>query len=112
MKTIKALKAVTIWNCIFCFFWILSILCLAIHEYYDVYILFGIGVIGIYGWMVNPFPIISCYRCHKIYLAERQVPLYKQQVGKKWVWIYIWPIITTVLWIVGGVLFVEFTGGV
>lgn len=112
MKTTKALKTATIWNCIFCFSCVLSTVCFAIDEYYDVSTLFGIGILAIYGWMVNPFPIISCFRCLKTYLAERKIPLYKQTIGRKWIWIIIWPIITTILWVICSVLFVEFTGGV
>ena len=112
MKTLKALKTVTTWNCIFTVSWILSIASLAIDEYCDVSILFSIGILAIYGWMVNPFAIISCFRCLKIYLAERSNPEYKQVIGRKWVWTWIWPIITTILYILGAGLFVKFTGGV
>jgi hypothetical protein len=111
-KTLKALKTATIWNCIFCFSCVLSTICFAIDEYYDVSILRGIGIITVYGWMVNPFAIISCFRCLKVYLLERKDPDYKQIIGRKRFWIFIWPIITTVLWLFGGLLFVKFTGGV
>ena len=112
MKTLSTLKVAAKHNCVFCFFWIISIACLAIYEYYNVYTLFGIGVIAVYGWMVNPFAIISCFRCFKVYLTERKNPNYKQIIGIKWIWIFLFPIITTFLWLLGGVLFIEFTGGV
>ena len=111
MKTLKAIKTATIWNCIFCFSCVLSTVCLAIAEGYDSR-LFDVGMIAVYGWMVNPFPIISCIRCLTVYLAERKNPMYQQMIGRKWVWIILWPVITTVLWIVSGGLFVKFTGGV
>ena len=112
MKTLKALKTATIWNCIFCFSCILSTVCLAIDEYYNASKLFSIGILSVYGWMVNPFAIISCFWCLKAYLSERKDPDYKQIIGRKWVWIFIWPVITTALWLLGGLLFVKFTGGV
>ena len=112
MKTLKALKTAAIWNCVFCFSWVLSTACLVIDEYYDISFFFSFGIIFIYGWMVNPFPIISCFRCLKVYLKERQNPYYEHVIGRKWIWIFIWPIITTILWIIGGGLFVKFTGGV
>ncbi len=112
MKTLKALKTATIWNCIFCFSCILSTVCFAIDEYYNASLLFSIGFLFVYGWMVNPFAIISCYWCLKAYLSEHKDPDYKQIIGRKWVWIFIWPIITTALWFLGGGLFVKFTGGV
>ena len=112
MKTLKALKNATIWNCVFCFSWVLSTACLVIDEYYDIRFIFSFGIIFIYGWMVNPFPIISCFRCLKVYLTERKIPINKQLIGRKWVWIFIFLFVTTVLWILGVGLFVKFTGGV
>ena len=112
MKTLKALKTATIWNCVFCFSCVLSIIYFGINDYYDVGVLFRIGDIAVCGWMVNPFAIISCLRCLKVYLAERKNPDYKQKIGKKWVWVLVFPVITTALWILGFLLFVRFTGGV
>ena len=112
MQTIKALKAAAVWSCVFCASCILSTVCFAVDECYDVKVLFVIGVITVYGWMVNPFAIISCFRSLKIYLAERKKPDCKQMIGRKWVWIIVFPIITTVFWLLGGLLFIKFTGGV
>lgn len=112
MKTIKALKTVTIWNCIFCFSCILSVICLAINHYCNTNALSLIGAISVYGWMVNPIPLILCIRCFKLYLKERKDELTKQAIGWKWIWIFVWPIITTILWLLSGGLFVMFTGGV
>ena len=111
MKTLKTLKTMNIWNSVFCVSWAISLLCLLIDKYYDI-LLVNIGLITIYGWMTNPFAIISCFQCLIAYLADRKNPTYKQLIGKKWVWIFIWPIITTLLFIIGGGLFVEITGGV
>ena len=112
MKTRKALKAVLIWNCISCVFWTLTHICLIIHQHYNTPIFFSIAMLSVYGWMVNPFPILSCFRCLKIYLTERKNPKHKELIGKRWVWVLICPIITTVLWVVGGGLFAVMTGGV
>ena len=105
MKTIKALKSVTIWNFIFLFSWILTFVCLSIDSN-------SIGILAVYGWMVNPFAIIACIRCLKIYLKERKDPISNRLIAKKWVWIFLWPVFTTILWGLGGGLFVYFTGGV
>ena len=55
MKTLKALKAVAIWNCIFCFSCVASTVFLAIHHYFHLDSYLHIGVLFVYGWMVNPF---------------------------------------------------------
>ena len=112
MKTLKALKAVAIWNCIFCFSCVASTVFLAIHHYFHLDSYLHIGVLFVYGWMVNPFAIISCFRGLKIYLTERTILECKHLIGKKWIWFVVLPIVTTVLWLLVGGLFVEFTGGV
>lgn len=112
MKTLKKLKTTFILNGIFCFCCIASTICLAINHYCNIYIFFGIGVLLAYGWMVNPFAIISCFRCFAAYLSERKMPECKQLIGRKWVWIIIWPIITTILYLLSAGLFIAFTGGV
>ncbi len=102
MKTLKALRVATIRNCIFCVFWTLTHICLIVTQHHNAPIFFDIAMLSVYGWMVNPFPIFSCFRCLKIYLTERKHPEQKQRIGKKWIWALVWPIITTVLWLCGG----------
>ena len=36
----------------------------------------------------------------------------RKAMGKKWIWVFAWPIITTLLYLIAGVLIVAFTGGV
>ena len=112
MKTLKALKTATIWNCIFCLSCIISIICFAVNHYYNTNLLSLIGTLFVYGWMVNPIPLILCIRCFKLYLTERKNEKSKQTIGNKWIWIFIWPVITTAFWVLGGGLFVVITGGV
>lgn len=112
MKTLKALRITSILNGIFCFFCIASTVCFAVTRYYDSEQFFRIGNILIYGWIINPVGIVSFIVCLALFLAERKNQEPKQVMGKKWVWIFIWPVITTVLYITAGVLTVAFTGGV
>ena len=112
MKTLKALKIASILNSIFCLSCIISIICLAINHYYKTNLLSLIGAIFVYGWMVNPIPLILCIRCFKLYLTERKNEKSKQTIGRKWIWIFIWPVITTAFFVLGCGLFVVITGGV
>ena len=112
MKTIRALKVTSILNGIFCFFCIASTVCFAINCYFGLRVFFDIANILIYGWMINPVGIISFAVCLVSFVAERKAPEARQVMGKKWIWIFIWPIITTVLYLTAVILTVAFTGGV
>ena len=112
MKTVKALKITSILNGIFCFSCILSIICFAVNHYYKTDLLSLIGALFVYGWMVNPIPLISCILCFVLYLTERKIETVRQTIGRKWIWIFIWPFITTAFWVFGGGLFAVITGGV
>lgn len=112
MKTLKALKITSILSGVLCLSCIISIICFAVNHYYKSNFLSLIGTLFIYGWMVNPIPLILCVRCFKIYLTERKNEIARQTIGRKWIWIFILPVITTAFWMFGGGLFVVITGGV
>ena len=112
MKTLKALKITSILNGIFCLSCIISIICCAVNHFYKTNLLSFIGAIFVYGWMVNPIPLISCIQCFTLFLTERKNEIARQTIGQKWIWIFIWPVITTSFWVFGGGLFVVITGGV
>ena len=112
MKTLKAIKITSILNGIFCFFCVASIVCFAINRYFDLRVFFDIANILIYGWIINPVGIISFVVCLMLFLTECKSSEAKQVMEKKWIWIFIWPIITTLLYLVSSILTVAFTGGV
>ena len=117
MKTTKALKITSVLNSIFCLFCIASTICFAIAHYQVLAddqwrTFFSIANILIYGWVVNPVAPISFVVCIVLFLIERKQPESKQLIGKKWIWIFVWPVITTVLYLTAIVLTVAFTGGV
>ena len=112
MKTLKALKITSILNSIFCFCCIASTGCMAISRYFDLNIFFRIGDFLVITWIINPIGIISFAICLTKFMVERTSPDSRQVIGKKWIWIFIWPVITTVIYILSGGLFVAFTGGV
>lgn len=112
MKTLKVLRITSILNGIFCFFCIASTVCFAINRYFDLRVFFDIANILVYCWIINPVGMISFVICLVLFLVERKDPEAKQAMEKKWIWIIIWPVITTVLYLTAGALTVAFTGGV
>jgi hypothetical protein len=115
VKTLRALKKAMVWNLIFSFSWMVSIGCFAIDSYLTNSpdsVWFRIGVLSVYGWMVNPMGLLYCVMGLKAYLAERRTPEDRQMIGAKWIMILFWPILTTAMWFLDGMLFVKFTGGV
>ena len=111
-KTLKALKITSILNGIFCFFCIASTVCFAINRYFDISQFFSIGNIFTFGWIINPVGIVSFVVCLSLFLSERKNQEAKEVIGRKWVWIFIWLMVTTILYLTAGGLTVAFTGGV
>lgn len=93
MKTRKALKITSILNGVFCFFCIASTFCFAINRYFDLRVFFDIANILIYGWIINPVGIISFVVCLMLFLTECKSSEAKQVMEKKWIWIFIWPVV-------------------
>lgn len=112
MKTVKLLKITSVLQLIFCIFCISSTLCFAISRYYHSVLFFSIGIILTHIWIINPVAIISFLVCLVLFLNERKQPEAMKIIGKKWIWIFVWPVITTFLYITAGALAVAFTGGV
>ena len=93
----------------FVFFCIASTVCFAINRYFDIRTFFSVGMILTCGWIINPIGIISFIVCLSMFLSERNNQEAKQVIGKKWIWIFVWPIITTVLYLyAGGSMAVQF----
>ena len=116
MKTLKALKITSILNSIFCLCCITSLTCLAINRYCALgtfeNIITIIGGIPLLCWIINPVGIVSFTVCLVLFLIERKNQEAKQAMGKKWIWIFVWPVITTVFYFTSICLLVEITGGV
>lgn len=111
MKTLKALKITSVLNSIFCILCVASTVCFAINYYYNLYDFFSVGMLLLYGWVINPSGIVSFIICLRLYLTERKSQEAKQTLGMKWIWIFIWPVVTTVFYVTAGVLMVVLTGG-
>ena len=112
MKTIKALKVTSVLNSVFCFFCLASTVCFAINHFYNLPDFFIIGNILVYGWMINPVGMVSFIVCLTLFLTERKSHEAKQAIGMKWIWIFVWPIVTTIFYLTAGGLMAALTGGV
>ncbi len=117
MKTLKALKITSVLQIIFCLFCVASTVCFAISNYAinhdsDWRTPFSIANILIYGWVANPVAPISFIICLVLFLVERKQPENRQLIGRKWIWIFIWPAITTLFYVAALMLSVALTGGV
>ena len=112
MKTIKWLKTSIVLQSIFAFFCIASSLCFAINRYFDLRILFTLGNILIYGWIINPIGLISVVVGLVLFFSEKSNNEHCKIIGKKWIWFIVFLVIDILLYLTAGVLTVAFTGGV
>ena len=114
MKTLKALKITSVLNGIFCLCCILFLACTAINRYGALgeaeNIIAVIGRIFLWGWLINPVGIVSFIVCLTLFAVERKDPVAKQVIGLKWIWIFVWPVITTVFYFVSIGLMVDISG--
>ena len=112
MRTIKWLKTSIVLQSIFAFFCIASSLCFAINRYFDLRILFTLGNILIYGWIINPIGLISVVVGLMLFFSEKSNNEHRKIIGKKWIWFIVFLVIDILLYLIAGVLTVAFTGGV
>lgn len=112
MKTVKALKITSILNGIFCFCCIMFVACLNINQHYGIGIIQTIGVIVAFGWLLNPTPVVTFVINLVFFLVERHSSEARQRIGKKWIWVFIWPVITALFYFIAMGFLVEITGGV
>ena len=113
MKTLKALKITSILQMIFCLLCIASTICFALAHYSAEWRTpFRIANILVYGWLINPVAPISFVICLLLFLVERRQEENRQLIGRKWIWIIAWPIITTLFYFSTLILTIAFTGGV
>lgn len=112
MKTLKALKITSIFQIIYCLYCFVPILFLAIGDNTGVFTYTSIGILLFCFTVINP-TVIACF-CINIskFLAERREPEQKKIIGIKWIWIFVWPVVTTICFTISGLLFIKYTGGV
>jgi len=112
MTTLKRLKILTIFQILYCIFCVLSCTFFWIYDCTENYWLFGLGVLSMYGWCVNPIGPITLIGGLSTYWKERKNEEDRNIVGMKWIWFLIWPVVDSVLFFVSGDIMVGITGGV
>ena len=112
MKTLKLLKITSILQIIFCLLCIASTVCFAIASFCESQLFFEIADALIRFWIINPVAPISFLICLPCFLIERRNPESRAIIGRRWVWIFLWPVITALMYLTAGMLTVAFTGGV
>ena len=112
MKTLKYLKRAKISFAVFVFCGFLSIQAFFLNsrDWNDMYM--TIGIFSMCGWIINPFPLYYAVFGLKHYWSERKNPIVRNRIGNQW-WLFpVIGLLSIVIWMVSGLLFVEFTGGV
>lgn len=112
MKTLKALRIAAVLNGIYCLCCIAYAICLTLYQHIHSPVIKTIGVITGLGWLLNPSPVIAFVMCRVRYSAERRSPEARQLIGKKYVWIYLWPVIAAACYFAAMGTLIEITGGV
>ena len=112
MKILKALKITSILQIIFCFCCILFSVCLIADAWGQIKLPFFLFAAAGLGWMVNPTPFLSFIVCLALFLGERNAPGARQLIGRKSLWIFLWPIIDIIFYLTAVGFLVEATGGV
>ena len=103
MKTLKALKITSVVQIIYCLYWLAIPLLLLIGFYTNANACLQIGTY-LFFYTVE-FVILVPFICFVInlsyFLKESKDAEQKQQMGKKWIWIFVWPIISIIFFFIG-----------
>lgn len=112
MKTLKTLKITSFFQFIYCLYCFVPTIFFIISDNTGNFTYTEIGIFLFCFTIINPTVIVSfCVNISK-FLAEFRDPEQKKIIGYKWIWIFIWPVLTTMFFIISGLLFIKYTGGV
>ena len=112
MKTLKALKITSIFQAIYCLYCFVPTFFLVLGDNTGVFTYTSIGILLFGFTVINPTVVASFCVNFSLFFAERRDLKQKKIIGIKWVWIFVWPVITTICFIITGLLFIKYTGGV
>ena len=112
MKLPRSLAITSILQSVFCLICIASGVCFGICRYTGNRSFFDAGNALVPYWMLNPIAF-PCFAVNLYcFLSERHEPGFNDRIGRRWVWVFLWPVITTVMYLAAMILLVAFTGGV
>ncbi len=109
MKTLKALKITSIIQGIYCLYCLVITLLLIISFVANVNICLRIGTFLFYSTVEISILIAPlCFIANlTVFLKERICSDEKKIIGKKWIWIFIWPIITSIFFLMQSLPFIR-----
>ena len=96
MKTTKALKTTSIIQIAFCVYYLLSFLLIVIGTNWGPIALANIALFLFYFFTCYSIIIIPiCFFINLgFFISDCHNPEQKKLLGKKWIWIFVWPVIT------------------
>ena len=102
MKTLKTLKITSIIQIIYCTYCLLSTLLIIIGINIGPIVLANTMLYIFYATVeFSIFIMPMCFIANLVtFLKERKSPEQINVIGKKWIWIFIWPIIATVFFLI------------
>ncbi len=109
MKTLKSLKITSILQALYCIYCFVSTLLVVIGTTTSTVFLANIVLFLFYYFTVHSIMIAPiCFFINLSYfLHERNDPEQKKKIGKKSIWIFIWPIITTIFYLIACLPFIK-----
>lgn len=98
MKTKKALILTSVFQVLYCNGCIGTVLGFALARYYHLSLFFTLAEVGLATLVFNPTGLICFIVCLCIWLKERKDPKAREDIGRRWIWIFLWLAITTVFY--------------
>ena len=112
MKLQKSLWITSVLQGFYCLICLASTVCFGVCRFTDSREFFDLGNALMPLWMLNPIAV-PCFIANLFFfLYEKENPEFHSRMGRKWIWVFLWPVITTFLWFLSVILLVAFTGGV
>ena len=102
MKTLKALKITSVIQGIFCAYSLISTLLIIIGTSTGPIILANSMLFLFYSTVeFSIFIMPICFIANLVFFIEEcKSPEQRNIIGKKWIWIFVWPIIVTVFFLI------------
>ena len=109
MKTSKALKITSIIQIVFCLYYLLSFLLIVIGTNAGPIFLANIALFLFYFFTCYSIIIVPiCFFVNlPFFIIDCTNPEQKKILGKKWIWIFIWPVLTTAFYILSALPFIR-----